>query len=282
MSALLGPGRAEAGGRFLEEAAPRGVPPSELEVRLVPDLALTAGMLGVALLLERSKEELRDDLSCPEDQVVEPEICDAAMVNPLDRLFMGRAHPEASAWSDVLLLGLATAPLAFSAVDAGLRTPADASSPGARLGRDTLVVAQTYAATYLATNVTKLLVQRLRPFNYDPRFRRARLDGDSRVSFPSGHSSMAFASAATLSVLLEQRYPGEPWATGLSVGAFAVAGTVAVLRVLAERHFPSDVLVGAALGTTLGLLIPRFHRGRGVAVEPAVASPVLLGLGGRF
>jgi membrane-associated phospholipid phosphatase len=52
-----------------------------------------------------------------------------------------------------------------------------------------------------------------------------------------------------------------PWlVTGL------VGGSVAAERVLAGRHFVSDVLVGAATGAAIGILVPYLH-----ARAPAVA-----------
>lgn len=260
----------------------RRIPNDELDVRLVPNVVLTAAMLGVAALLEASKREWEGDLSCPDQPLttrVTRESCDARTVNALDRWAAGLAVKGAATASDVLL-GLSLAgPLVFAAVDLGVERR---SPPLDRLGKDALVIAQTYAATYLFTTAFKVLVRRLRPFNYDARFVEAREDGDSRLSFPSGHASMAFASAATLSVLLEMRYSGEAWVWGAGFGAFGLASTVAILRVVAGRHFPTDVLLGAALGTALGFLIPRFHRGSGPPSSVDLGSVSGFGPGGRL
>ena len=43
------------------------------------------------------------------------------------------------------------------------------------------------------------------------------------------------------------------------LGSYALATTVAVLRTEAGQHFPTDVIVGAALGIGMGLLIPWLH-----------------------
>lgn len=76
-------------------------------------------------------------------------------------------------------------------------------------------------------------------------FPERRPDGGSK-SFPSKHSSDAFAAAATL----ENRYG---WEAGLP--AFVVATLVGVGRVEARRHHWYDVVAGAALGTGSGLLL---------------------------
>ena len=66
--------------------------------------------------------------------------------------------------------------------------------------------------------------------------RRHRPDGDE-FSFPSGHSSVTFATATVL-----QRNFG--WKAG--VPAYALASYVAASRVQMKRHFLSDVAFGAA------------------------------------
>jgi hypothetical protein len=72
--------------------------------------------------------------------------------------------------------------------------------------------------------------------------RRERPD-NTQFSFPSGHSSVSFASATVL-----QRNFG--WRAG--VPAYAVATYVAASRIQDKRHFLSDVTFGAALGILAG------------------------------
>lgn len=68
-------------------------------------------------------------------------------------------------------------------------------------------------------------------------------------AFPSGHTAYAFAGAT----LLGSRYPK------LRVPLYIGAGLVGLTRVYLGRHYVSDVVAGAALGTALGALISR-HR----------------------
>jgi membrane-associated phospholipid phosphatase len=77
-----------------------------------------------------------------------------------------------------------------------------------------------------------------------------RPDGSDNQSFPSGHTSVSFAAAASL----ESRYG---WQAGLP--AFAVAAFVGVARVEAKKHFIGDVLAGAAIGTAAGFLTGKRH-----------------------
>ena len=73
--------------------------------------------------------------------------------------------------------------------------------------------------------------------------KRTRPDHGSGYAFPSGHSSVTFASAT----VLHERFG---WKAG--VPAYAVASYVAASRIQARRHYLSDVIFGAALGIVSG------------------------------
>lgn len=77
-------------------------------------------------------------------------------------------------------------------------------------------------------------------------FPELRPDGSDRKSFPSGHTAVSFASAATL----QNRYG---WQAG--VPAQLLALFVGVARVKADKHHWYDVAVGAAIGEASGFLI---------------------------
>lgn len=92
-------------------------------------------------------------------------------------------------------------------------------------------------------------------------FRRRRPEG-SGFAFPSGHTTVSFASATVL-----QRHFG--WRAGAP--AYALASYVALSRVQMKRHYLSDVAFGAALGIAAGrtIVVGREHRLR---LEPMVAD----------
>jgi membrane-associated phospholipid phosphatase len=88
-------------------------------------------------------------------------------------------------------------------------------------------------------------------------FRRHRPEG-SGFAFPSGHTTVSFASATVL-----QEHFG--WKVGFP--AYALASYVAVSRVHMKRHYLSDVAFGAALGIAAGRTIVVGH-GQKWRVEP--------------
>jgi membrane-associated phospholipid phosphatase len=126
---------------------------------------------------------------------------------------------------------------------------------------DALIVAE---ATFLAedvTQLTKLLVGRERPFVHAlaPEQKSQTDDPDNNnVSFFSGHTSEAFAlatSAGTVSEMRGYRYAPMIWSVG---GTLALVTTY--LRMAADRHWFTDVVVGALVGAGFGFAMPYvFH-----------------------
>ncbi|MEE9434580.1 MAG: phosphatase PAP2 family protein [Sphingorhabdus sp.] len=88
-------------------------------------------------------------------------------------------------------------------------------------------------------------------------FPEIRPDGSNRRSFPSGHTSVSFAAAATL----HNRYG---WKVGIP--AQLTAAFVGLARQKAGKHFWHDVLVGAAIGEASGFLITRKKNDRIVII----------------
>lgn len=121
------------------------------------------------------------------------------------------------------------------------------SSPVAVLGSE-LFRAQLLAQT--TTQVVKVATGRTRP------------DGTA-LSFPSGHSAGAFATAT----VLQSRFK---WKAG--VPAYAAAAWIGASRMQSRRHYLSDVVAGAAVGVLAGRSVTIGHRASRFAVAPQVAA----------
>ena len=174
---------------------------------------------------------------------------------------------EISHWSPPLALGIGAGLLG---VGLGAHHPALA-----RTGRDALVA---MGVAGLLTTAVKIAVGRARPeanlgTDYFAPFRSPTHDN----SFPSGHTSQAFSLAAVIAAHTRQ-----PMLRFTVYGAAAVVG---IARVAADRHFASDVVGGAILGTLVGRgVVHHFASGASrVGLAPMVAPRrVGLALNRRF
>lgn len=83
--------------------------------------------------------------------------------------------------------------------------------------------------------------------------------GGNYQSFPSGHTTAAFAAAAAVSAETSVWWPR---ATYFFIGPVMYGGAVAVglSRMYNNRHWASDVIMGAAIGTFAGNKVVRYHR----------------------
>jgi len=78
--------------------------------------------------------------------------------------------------------------------------------------------------------------------------------------FPSGTTALAFMPATFLSMTFAAEFSGSRWKIPVIVGSHTLAATVGVGRIISGRHFLTDVLAGAAVGSFFGWLIPTLHR----------------------
>jgi membrane-associated phospholipid phosphatase len=128
---------------------------------------------------------------------------------------------------------------------------------GAQARGNAAVLANSVAWTAATTEWLKVIVRRKRPILYTGDATAAAADKENQESLPSGHASVAFAAATTYWVLA--RRERLPHRTRNTILLYAGAVGVAALRVAAGKHFPTDVLVGAALGSGIGWVVPTIH-----------------------
>jgi membrane-associated phospholipid phosphatase len=107
-----------------------------------------------------------------------------------------------------------------------------------------LLLVKSELIMYVLTFSTKGLAEVTRPDNSDNK------------SFPSGHTAQAFAAAT----FMAKEYGDK--SVWYSVGAYSVATTVGVLRILNNRHWISDVLTGAGIGILSTNIAYMTHRYR--------------------
>ncbi len=104
----------------------------------------------------------------------------------------------------------------------------------------------------------KLIFWRERPDVDNARGHFFQSSAGPNSSFPSAHSTLAFATAAVIA--------GEYPALWTQVAVYTMATGISVTRVLGQQHFPSDVLVGSAVGWLIGHYVYRsrhqYQRGR--------------------
>ncbi|WP_295718704.1 phosphatase PAP2 family protein [Mucilaginibacter sp.] len=105
-----------------------------------------------------------------------------------------------------------------------------------RNGIETII---NLGASVLVTDLLKVTVNRTRPADRYPNDVFVNSPTHNQ-SFPSGHTSLAFATAATLSIQYHKWY--------VTVPAYLWASSVGYSRMYLGKHYPTDVLAGAAVG----------------------------------
>jgi membrane-associated phospholipid phosphatase len=79
------------------------------------------------------------------------------------------------------------------------------------------------------------------------------------ASFPSGHTTTAFAAAAAVTNETTRWWPRSTWYVGPLMYAGATA--VGLSRMYHNRHWASDVVLGAAIGTFSGRKVVQYAHG---------------------
>lgn len=175
----------------------------------------------------------------------------ASEVNAFDRGAIANHSRGAAKASDVLVATAVAAPFLLLG-DPNVR--ADAGTVGA-------MYLETMALALAVPWVVKELAGRTRPYVYNP---SAPLEEkttlDARRSFFSQHATFAFSAAVFLGTVYDDYNPGSNWSPYIWAGSLGIAGAVAWLRVESGDHFPTDAIIGAAVGAAIGWLVPALHR----------------------
>ncbi len=117
---------------------------------------------------------------------------------------------------------------------------------------DVLVIAEATTLAAAVNQVVKLSLARQRPFAHHTLHRAHEADDD--LSFYSGHTSLAFALLTSTATVASMRgYAIAPW---IWAAGAPLAAATAYFRVAADKHWLSDVVVGAAAGAAIGVAVP--------------------------
>lgn len=112
------------------------------------------------------------------------------------------------------------------------------------------------------TGLLKGVVGRSRPFvtldtnPHDFHFGRG-FTKDNYTSFPSGHATTAFAAAAAVTGETGRWFPRSTWIVGPVL--YTGASLVGLSRMYHNKHWASDVALGAAIGTFSGQKVSQFN-----------------------
>ncbi len=227
-------------------------PPVPLQYNLAVDASVTGALALSVVLLAVSQPDLLPG-SC---RWCAPPALDAGVRNALVWNEGARTADTVSHWLDAAIPASSITYLLLAANGAG--------DVNAGLV-DALIVTEATAAALLVNQVVKLLVGRQRPYAYfgnELGYSR----GEDNLSFYSGHTSLAFSVvAATVTVASMRGYGGAGILAGVG---FTVGLGIGYLRIAADQHYLTDVLVGAVIGGLVGWAVPRiFH-----SPEPAAPS----------
>ncbi len=230
-------------------ASPQGATKPAYQLFTQTDLPV----LGIGLVLAGSRLVRTQAAYCAP-------LCNRNDLNAFDRTTAGFWNTGWSTASDVGIYSLMGGAAIVLAID---------ESPWPALNDAVVITESALMATGFSA-VLGLAAGRPRPFLYGT---KAPLDErnspNGGLSFTSSHASVSFALVMSLFVTEQRLHPGEAFPYVVLGGGLAVASFVATARVMAGRHFITDAIGGAVIGTSAGILVPALH-GSPVKVVPTV------------
>ena len=185
---------------------------------------------------------------------------------PLDRFAAGTYRPGIARVSDVTF-GLC---LMMPLINLSHTHDVPISTQGIML---TEAMIGTTGLVLLAKGMT----ERPRPFVYSadlpPEERRNR---SAYRSFFSAHAALSFCSVCFAASVFQQSNPDSKWITPIWCAGLSAASLTSVLRVMAGKHFPTDVFAGAVVGSVIGWGIPKLHENtqKSASYRVALAIPI--------
>ncbi len=208
----------------------------------IPIGLISLGTGGTSFLLKKKKHALTLD----EINALKPED-----VNKFDRSAIYHYNKGSKIASDVFEITSMVSP-ALLFIDKDIRKDYKTVLP---------MWIETFAMTTALTAFTKELVQRKRPFVYNPNAPIGdKMSKDAKSSFFSGHTSITAASTFFIAKVYADYHPNSKWKPLFWTGAAVIPAVTGLLRYGAGKHYFTDVIVGMAIGATVGILVPHLHK----------------------
>jgi membrane-associated phospholipid phosphatase len=171
-------------------------------------------------------------------------------INPFDRWAADVFHPKAEAQSDKIFFGAMPLPLVLL-FDRQIR-------------KDALKIAVLYTEALSITGTlytSSTYFNRYRPSTYNDGLTvEQKRSGNQKNSFFAGHVALVATSTFFTAKVYSDYHPHSGFRWVLYGVAAAATGATGYLRHRAGKHFPSDVLIGTAIGTLSGILVPQLHK----------------------
>lgn len=124
-----------------------------------------------------------------------------------------------------------------------------------------LLYAEALVLNMGLTALIKELAQRKRPFMYNPDAPMdKKLQKDAMRAFFSGHTSITATSSFFMAQVFADFHPNSKWKPVVWTSAGILPAIAGILRYTAGKHFPTDIVVGYAVGATIGVLVPHIHK----------------------
>ncbi|MGK4005174.1 phosphatase PAP2 family protein [Sorangium sp. So ce1036] len=135
---------------------------------------------------------------------------------------------------------------------------------------NSLLIAEATFVASMTTQLVKFAVARERPFVHY-RSDEVTKPSDNNVSFFSAHTNFSFAIAVSSGMVASLRgYRHAPW---VWAGGLPIAAGIGYLRIAADRHYFTDVITGAVVGTLSGVLVPLLFHAAPAKAERASLAP---------
>jgi membrane-associated phospholipid phosphatase len=265
----LGPGLARAAeDQEAGAPAPAEVADPEPHPQLTMDITTHAWLTGGMLAVVGVSQYYSDKLMPPTCKW-----CNPPQVDIWTRDQLVWSNTKAAANSGNLMLVVVPT---VAVVTLGVMNHADGLK-GRQFAEDVLIVTESATITMLLMHVAKYSTARTRP---DAWAGSGSTTANSRMSFYAGHSANLFAvGAAAMQVARMRGHKGWGW---LGAACFVGATVAGYSRIASDNHWLTDVLAGAAVGTSVGLAVPVMvlhpaeAHSSGVTLVPAPGGLALL------